>query len=626
MRILEERKGVIYFILIVFTVSVLYYLTHMMNFFMYKVSFTDVLGKIYYDAGEYAPEGFSLHLFKHSPTLYSVIPSWLYRAFHINVKILMEATGFLMIFLSLLGMAFLADVGRSADRVTAFLCSAYLLFSDIGFVPLGNHWAITGQVLTASTYGIVCMMFVLAAFLKARYVLAAFLLGVTFTIHAGNAVMAGPPLVVAFIAREWRSPGWIKTLLLSAGCFLIGTAPYWIFLAREHSYVNWVAGDELKYFEYLRLSMHYHSHPSEWHPAKYITFLTFLAVGWQGRRLLRPDIRGRFSVMVGVYVAMALVFAFFTEVVPVWAIAKLSPFRLFTHLTLLFLPCYFLYLRELLVDQDRPWMGVLAAWTLGATFFSVDGPPIVPCLFLLAAPARRRVVVSMLLLCVLFSAALVILIPGDARLSSGRMLSFLYYGSYLVPTPWKIGVTIAVLAPFSVAWFRFRGPEERARLFLLFMVAFCAARGVYNVNERAAKNPRSVDYYRMQVWVLDHIPKDAGVIIDPELGGFRDFARRNVFVTWMDMYSGRLLPFVYEEVLGRFNDLTISYDELRGVRNSARSAHISERFAKLDPEVFRRIREKYPMYRYVLYVNARDPVIRLPVIHKNANFTLCEID
>lgn len=610
----------------IFILTGLYYLTQQGNFFIYKTDMTDVLGNIYAAAGELHVEGYSADLYRYAPSLYSSIPAVLYTHFHVDVKLLMESMGVLLIFLTLFGMTWLTRSSMVTEQEgwIPLLSAVYFLFSDIGYVPLGNHWVINGSLLTPNTVGIALFVCVLAAFLTSRYLLAALLLGVTFSIHAAHAVLAALPLIVTFLAREFGQTRWIRTLSLSAVCFLIGAAPYFMSVAPSHPYVNWSPADEAKFFEYLKLSMHFHSHPSEWHPAKYITFFVFLALSWKGRTMMPPEVCKRYTILAGVYLAMSGVFFIFTEIFPVWVVGKLSPFRLFSQLTVLCVPSYFLYLRQVMISRDNIGMQVLAIWILGCTFFSIDSPPVLPCMFLLLGRPDRIWPVAVLVISALTPFLVFGLVSPETHLGPGRILSFLYFGSYLVPAAWKVWLVLFITAAVSTVLFYRR--VDAARAFLAVVVLFCAAKGVYTYNKRMVGDARSMAYLDVQTWAHTNSPPDAGFIVDPELNGFRDFARRDVFVLWCDMFSARVMPVIYDQIIDRLNDLTITVEDLKRVRNSVRSVYISERFSQLNPDVFRDIRRKYPRMRYVLYQNHRASGIPMPVLYKNSHFTVCEID
>ncbi len=623
----------------VLLIATVFYLVTSGNYFHFHTITSEILTKIYVDAGELIPQDFIDAYFRglRFPSFYAIVPSWIYRTLHPDIRVLLETMGWLLIVLAGMGMLSMARSLCPPSRVLSILAAAFYLFSDIGYVS-PSFWAAPAQ-LAASYYGVAMTCAVLAAFLARRFYLSALLLGVTTCIHPAHAILSAGPLLTAYLWTERSEPGRQRRLVLSLACFGIGVLPYLVFVLPRVTYFNWegLTGDHLvKLYEVLRLKWHYHLFPSEWHPVRHVTFGLFLGLSVIGIRFLTPVARRMFVPLLSLYLVFSVLCWIFTEWVPAYSVIKLSPLRILTHVTLLCVIPFFTALYRVWVDEESPWPKVAAMWLMVSMFFSTEGIAFIPgiLLFLDQSILRSRFSASSLvqLRPILYGSSMalpmaVYIIPHSMTggVSIHRIIQYVYAGSWAHLSYWKIGV---LAAGVGAAWLvaRRRPTAATASVTAAILVGlFCAAKGVDLWQIRMRNNPQFMAYYDAQVWAHASTPPEAMFAVDPQLGGFRDFARRESFLTWVDIIFPWQNPIFYDSVVGRFNALGFTLEELKQVAPSRRPLHLSEKFSMLDAAVFRSIRAAHPRLEYVLYQNERHPKIQFPIVYQNAYFTVCRI-
>ncbi|MBI4177964.1 hypothetical protein HY522_00895 [bacterium] len=617
----------------------------------------EVLLKVYFDAGEISLDHYSEGFFSNWPTFYALLPSWLYRTCHVDPNILMESMGFLLILLSVCGIYALARAWKHPDPWLPVLAAAYFVFSDAAMSGPAYHAQTTRSLLVAY-YGVACSMLTLAALMAGRYPWAGFCIGLTLCAHPGYAAVSLAVIPLAVLWKEKSNPNLARIFWTSFLAGLVGSLPYLIFILPTPmgSYANWGAAPIDQVIEMLKIREPHHSYPSEWHPSRYLVFLLLLAMSWAGAGgagtwgrgaadpagAQRPDADRQkiFRVLAVTYLVFLSAAFVFVEIFPVFAVIKFGPFRAFSPLTVLLIVPFFFVLYAFIVN---PGSGIytrgLAAWILCATFFSQDALPVIPIGLILVElyltrsghpsnAAARGWRIGLSLVAFVLPLAAVALPADRLPFPVSRIFSFLYLGSYLPLEPWQIGVVVFGMAAGAGIPELIRNDLPGAGRMILvgLMVGLCLAKSAEQCTGRLARDEKIQAFRDVQDWAYRSTPKDAEFLVDPLLVGFRTHARRDVFFEWADVSFMRMNPFLYEEIMNRFEALTLTISEFKPRTASKRAAHLSARFSDLPPETIRRIGKTYPRVAYAVYQNSLKQRFELPIVFQNRFYTICKID
>lgn len=614
-----------------------FYLIHHGNYFYRQIFASDILAKIYIDSGELNAEDFTRAIFQGTnfPSFYGLVPSWLYRHFHVDPFYLTEGMGILQILIAGFGMYAVARAATGRMAVS-LLCVAYYLFSDIGMVSPTN-WANLSRDLQFTAYGVAFTLAALGALSHARYGLAFFLLGLTACFHAAHAALALLVFSVVVFLEERKKSGFWKLFIRCAACFGAGAAPFIIFILPKMTILGGQAlpaAEMAAVVEFLKMLFPFHLFPSTWHPSLYLFYALFLILAWEGSRNAPEKFRMIYRRLVWSYLAVMVGAYIFVEIFPIYAVMKFCPFRVTSHLVLISIPLFFLGLYNLLTANGG-FKKILASWILACSFFAQGGLPVVPSVLLIVELTalsrissipwqiriRRGLWAGFMGLTIAFYA-----VPYLAGgYGPARMISFLYFGSVLVPDLWKVTAAAAAVLAF-LPWGRGVSPAVSwNRRTAAILIVLCLAQSVDFWRHRLSADPWVQSYYDAAVWARTNTEPEAMFIVDPSLYGFRDIALREYYLTWKNGFIVWQNPSLYPHFIERLTSLSLSIDELQKIKYGRRLNYISEHFSRLEAPVFVAIRDKHPRCQYILYRNESSPRPAFPIIYQNTSFTVCKI-
>ena len=305
------------------------------------------------------------------------------------------------------GLAFVAialfllrglDLSRSATVVALFACAGTPWL--IGLSPVGGHGLFVHYFTHSElTWGF--LLFAWLALFKRRYVVAASLLGVVFSINAFIGVWSVAAASVATLARGERFPT-VRTVLQSALLFLLFAAPAAIWIAAA------VTGEppaDFSFREYVRLLYPDHFLIEAATPAEVLQLALVLAAGASAAFVL-PGRRFWLGLLAGyslvVLIGIPLPYLIDSRFVFNLVLLRADGVVYFLSIVLLIAA----FARIGLSDQEGRERSLLA----------------IIALILLTAPLGRRSGVALAVLLIVLAASLVLaFVRGESRFEERSM-------------------------------------------------------------------------------------------------------------------------------------------------------------------------------------------------------------
>ena len=480
-------------------------------------------------------------------------------------------------------------------------------------------------------------MFAIVMFLRNHVLVAAVLLGCSFTTHPAMGVAGGVFLLSMQLIKPREM---IKPRFLLSALLFIAIAATWTIGMISDAGVG--SGDipRQPWFDLTRLNS-FHWYPVEngfftfKHDLVFIQFISFmiLTVFYMGRtnplRMIdKKIIAGMFGMTVLVVIGI------------VFSIIKTSP--AFVKLALhrsndLMILIGLVYVvnglwREL--DSGNTWRGILSMIILISPFFLRPGYPLFYSI-LLVFPVWLAI------------------FRGDfsnksniwvALMSGGSTLLILAYIGFGISKPWHSGaytgiqylrnpgvVAFGAVGIFLVLLGKINKKNLR-RIFILIFVGCCA---LFWIKDRVAPSnylSLAQSYKEAQLWAKSNTAEFALFMPDPTIYyGWRDYSQRSSFGNLREWLYGSCgydsNVQVYQEGMRRFNEFDINLDEylhfippIDGFYKL--SSKVQERYYAFGDDWRQKLVNKYNIDYFILFKNKIKEPSRLPVVFENTDFVI----
>ncbi|MDP2939659.1 MAG: hypothetical protein Q8O13_06265 [Candidatus Omnitrophota bacterium] len=426
------------------------------------------------------------------------------------------ATGLFIFYLSLL---------LFKDTITAYLSVFLLLIPKMGMSVtfIGIHQCLFEPSIMVIPFSLLAIYL----FLKERYRIACFIVGLMFYIHGIEAFSVAVMFLFYFIIRMRYLP---RHRILQA--ILLLFLPLFFIAPRlfSQNLFDKISADMLKqWLAIMHFRAFWHLFPFSWGPGDYFNYFGWFLWAFIVLKFSHPSEKHNdIVIFCGAIAFLCFIGTIFVEMFPVPIILKLELWRS----TMFFVLFLVIYISHYLINfpKENLVTKLLVAGTLSSIFFSM--PRLIVCFaFLhLAFEFRKNKIFSYSLTTLGLGGILGFTLGSFLQLNSqakliNKFFRFINLGAYNI-------IFFYIMFTFLVYFLNLAGTErikfsKRALSLLILFFIFLVFLKVLSPKDVEEQNFRS-DWVKTQVWAKENTSAKIVFITPPYLEGFRIHSQRGI--------------------------------------------------------------------------------------------------